>query len=218
MLKGRHGSPVESYYRLGLGDGATAGAGGIHDGTYRSCGENQGGGIGFAGAVIEAVVSAGVMASSPPRSTSSLCGASVGSPTHAAYKTRAMIPRIRRSASLRAIDRCAGRRIRNTLGSTDIIASERVTPGNSGTIEASAASTGGAGGSAFAGELLTLDKLLIERPLRRTGPPHRFRAVVDRINPGQVDVNISDEPASTRPPLAPNRPVSGLLGALDRQP
>jgi hypothetical protein len=76
------------------------------------------------------------MPSSLPRSTSGSRGASIGSQIHAAYKAKATIPRIRRSAILRAIDRLAGRKISNTLGSTDIIASECVTLGNSdGTAE-----------------------------------------------------------------------------------
>jgi hypothetical protein len=131
-----------------------------------------------------------------------------------------MIPRIRRSAILRAIDRLAGRKISITLGSTDIIASECVTLGNSdGTAELI-----GEAGFAFADEL-TLEDSSIERS-PRTGPFHGFRAIVDRRNPANLYVNIKlpirirvdhADTARCRWPLEPNPPdFQGSAG--DRLP
>jgi hypothetical protein len=160
------------YCRVGLGMGKGTSAlgerAGIHVGAYRSCGENQGGGVGFdAGAVIAAVDSAGANSSGriAPRRTSVARGGSGAIQIHAAYKTKAATPRISRSVILRATDRGAERRVSKTLGSTAITASERVTPGNSGTLAGAAEAIAGAGACALTGSSLAWREPTIEPTL-----------------------------------------------------
>jgi hypothetical protein len=172
------------YCRVGLGKGkgtaargASEGAG-IHVGTYRSWGENQGGGVGFdAVAVIAAVASVGANSSGriAPRRTSVARGGSGAIQIHTAYKAKAATPRISRSVILRATDRGAERRVSKTLGSIAITASERVTPGNSGTLAGAAEAIAGAGACALTGSSLAWREPTIE-PTPADKPVYGFRA------------------------------------------
>jgi hypothetical protein len=85
---------------------------------------------------------------------------------------------------LRALDRRAGRAICKTLGSTDIIASERVTLGNFGAMDGAAKSIGDAAGLAFT-DALAWEESSIKRPLR-TGPPIDSKPIVDRRAPRTI--------------------------------
>ena len=123
-------------------------------------------------------------------------GASGESQIHAAHKAKAATPRIRRSVILRPIDRGAGSKIRKTRGSTDIIASERVTLGNSGITDGAATSIGDAAGLALT-DSLVCGESSIERRLR-TGPVS-ICAIVDSSEPGRR--YVSKKRAEAKRPL-----------------
>ena len=117
---------ASAYCRLGLGMGNGTPAcsegegGGIQVGTYRSWGENQGGGVCCeAGAGIEAVDASGTISAGSvvPRRTGVSRAASGKIQIHATYKAKAATPRTKRSVTLRATDRGGERRVRETLGS-----------------------------------------------------------------------------------------------------
>jgi len=124
-----------------------------------------------------AVDSAGANSSGriAPRRTSVARGGSGTIQIHAAYKAKAATPRITRSVILRATDRGAERRVSKTLGSTAITGSERVTPGNSGTLAGAAEAIDGAAVCALTGTSLAWKEPTIE-PTPADKPVCEFRA------------------------------------------